>query len=272
MQIMTKRKEKQEFTIGHLREKDKKDFFDLMRLCFGGTGEGENEYFQWKYGHFQRLRPENTVLVKKDDLIVGAITLWPMKIKIGPVNTLDILVAGGAATHPLFRGKGIWWMYMEEAKLSSRRLGASLLFGYVTSATVTYRARVARGIRELFTQHYFVKILNYPNFFRAAIKSQESKSMEKIDEKLRKADESILIVPQDGNPFSIRIKEGNIEVLEKAVENPTVIIKGDISKLIYAKSIVQVLKLLITRKIKLRISIKRIKSVYDTYKALRSVI
>ena len=145
-------------------------------------------------------------------------------------------------------------------------------FGYVTSATVTYRARVARGILELFTQHYFVKILNYPNFFRAAVKSQESKRMKKIGEKLRKIDENILIIPHDGKPFSMRIKGGNIEILEKATENPTVTIKGDIRKLIYAKSIVQVLRHLITRKIKLRISIKRIKSIYDTFKSLRSVM
>lgn len=272
MPIMTRQKEKEEFTTGYLREKEKKEFFDLIRLCFGGKNEGESEYFRWKYERFPGLRHENTVTVKKNDLLVGAITLWPMKIKIGPVHTLDILVAGGAATHPHFRKKGIWWKYMEEASLSSKRMGACLKIGYVTSATATYRARVARGIRELFTQHYFVKILNYPNFFRAAIESQESKKMEKIGEKLIKIDENILLIPHDGNPFSIRIKGGNIEILEKAVENPTVIIKGDISKLIYAKSIVQVLKHLITRKIKLRVSLKKIKSVYDTFRALRSVM
>lgn len=263
-------KEKQEFTTGYSSDKDKKKIFDLMRLCFGG--KGESEYLQWKYEQFPGLGPENTIVVKKNDLLVGAITLWPMKIKTGPTHTLDIQVAGGAATHPQFRKKGIWWRYMEEARLSSKRMGACLQFGYVTSATVTYRARVAHGIRELFTQHYFVKILNYPNFFRAAIKSQESKRMEKIGEKLRKIDENILVVPHDGNPFSMRIKGGNIEILEKTVEDPTVIIKGDITKLIYAKSIAQVLKYLITRKIKLRISIKRIKSTYDIFRALRSVM
>jgi GNAT superfamily N-acetyltransferase len=243
-----------------------------MRLCFGGKDEGESQYFQWKYERFPGLGPENTIVVKKDDSLVGAMTLWPMKVKICPAHTLDILVAGGAATHPQFRGKGIWWKYMEGARLSCRKKGASLLFGYVTSATVTYRARVARGIRELFTQHYLVKILNYPNFFRAALKSQESKSMEKVGEKLGKTDETILLVPHDANPFSVRIKGGNIEILEEAAENPTVVIKGNISKLIYARSIFQVLKLLITRKIKLRISLKRIKSVYDAFKVLRSVM
>jgi len=266
--------EKQEFKVETLTEKDEKQLFDLLELCFGGGGEDRN-FFHWKYKRFPGLTPKHTIVVKKDDVIAGVITLWPMRIKIGPRHTLDIMVAGGAATHPSFRGKGIWWKYMERARSLSREMGAGLLFGYVTTTTVTYRARVARGIHELFTQHYFVKILDYPNFFKASIKSQESKKLtqfSKMNEKFRQIDERILIIPQDGEPFNLVLRKGEIEILKKVVENPTIVIKGDVSKLIFARSIFGVLWALLTRRIRLKVPLTRIKRAYDVFQALRSMM
>ena len=267
--------EKQEFKVESLTEEDEKEFFDLLDLSFGGGEGGDRKFFQWKYKRFPGLTPKHTVVVKKDDVIAGAITLWPMGIKVGPHHTLDIVVAGGAATHPSFRRKGVWWKYMERARSLSREMGAALLLGYVTSATVTYRARVARGIRELFTQHYFVKILDYPSFFRAAIKSHESKRLthfSKMSEKFRQINERVLIIPEDGEPFNLVLRKGEVEISKKAVENPTIVIKGDVSKLIFARSIFYVVWALLTRRIRLEIPLTRIRRAYGVFQALRSIM
>jgi len=259
-----------DFKVGHLTVEEKKAFLRLIGLSFGGNA-GEGDFFSWKYESFPGLKLDNTIVVRKNGLLVGAITLWPMDIRISPTHTLRIHVAGGAATHSNFRKKGIWWMYMDEAKAVSKKMGASLLFGYVTSATVTYKARVARGIRELFTQHYFVKILNYPNFFKAAVESQESKSMKKFSNELGEIDEVISIFPKDDKPFSLKIKGGKIEILEAVARNPTATIKGEVNQLIHTKSILQIFKLLLTRKIAIRVSIWKIRTIYNAFKAFRSV-
>lgn len=272
---MPEKKANLEFKVGLLTQEKKSEFFELLQVCFGF----KDDFKKWKYGRYPGLGPENTVVVQKDDTIVGAITLWPMQFKLGPNHALNVVVSGGASTHPRFRKRGIWWKYMIGARPVARKMGASLLIGYVTSATVTYRARLAHGISEILTQDYYVKILNYQNFLKTTLdwlfmKSRQverTKKFSKISERLRKIRENILVIPHEGKPFMVTIKEGNIAVSELISEKPTITIEGDIRVLAFP-SFPKLLKALITRKLRVKVPVKRIWNAYTTFRALQGVM
>jgi hypothetical protein len=266
--------EKDEFKTELLKKGEEKAFFDLLRTCFG-MGESENGFFRWKYEQYPWPVLENTVVVRRGDRLAGAISLWPMKIKVNGDHTLDIMVAGGAATDPQFREKGVWWKYMEGARQLSKERQATLLFGYVTSTAPTYKARVKRGAKELFSQNYHIKILNYPNFFRSAFQSREFQNamrLSDLGEKIRGLDERILIKPKDEASFYIIIKNGEIKIEEESAEKPTITVKGEISRLIYAREMRDVIKMILTGKVQVKFSLRKVRRVYGVFKVLRRAL
>jgi len=99
--------------------KDKWRIADLWQKSFNDSPAYIELFFTRVY------RPENTLVIKRDGLIVSALQMLPYKAKFDD-SILPVAYICGACTHPLERGQGLMKTLMRHAKLEMSRRGFAL--------------------------------------------------------------------------------------------------------------------------------------------------
>ncbi|MDR1224412.1 MAG: GNAT family N-acetyltransferase, partial [Tannerella sp.] len=100
----------------HPRPDDKQDVAALWQDVFQDSGDFVNLFFNRVY------KPENTLVIKRDNRILSALQMIPYQLKIDR-TVLPSAYICGVCTHPSERGKGLMNKLMSEAMEVMRQKG-----------------------------------------------------------------------------------------------------------------------------------------------------
>jgi GNAT superfamily N-acetyltransferase len=147
------------------RNGDELQLVDLWNLCFNRLAPLKTEEsWRWRYLHYPGFRSDGVWVAEHEGRIIGSLVTTSKQVTVRG-QTYTFAMTDEVATHPQFRGWGVYRQLREDTRPYRRALKADAEGGYVAYNTSTYNAATQLGYLEVAPVTRMIKIINPRQLF-----------------------------------------------------------------------------------------------------------
>ena len=198
---------------------DENTIVDLLNLSYP-LGWGNMKQWEYYYSRNPFFDANNVFIIESNDQIIGHRSFELLDLVIRG-KKITMCLFHDTATHPDYRGFGLY-SRLHEATLKAAKLkGACLVDAANSRGSITYNHNKKTGFIEIKRSYSYVKIINYEKYFREGVLSFINRS-EKLKSLLNnlttnlyiqfgKSEFSLNELLNEGNPtLAISNKNGTV--------------------------------------------------------------
>jgi len=148
---------------------DENAIVDLLNLSYS-LGWGNMEQWEYYYSRSPFFDANNVFIIESNNQIIGHRSFELLDLVIRG-NNITMCLFHDTATHPDYRGFGLY-SKLHKATLKAAKLkGACLVDAGNSRGSITYHHNKKTGFIEIKQSYSYVKIINYEKYFREEVLS-----------------------------------------------------------------------------------------------------
>jgi len=167
VQVMSEQQKPIEFSTRSFNPGDAAHLVDFLNFCYPG-GWGNSEQWEWRYLQDPSFKSSNIFIIESGGQIVGHRSSHPRQLIIRG-KKVPIAFLGGTATHPDYRGLGLY-SRLHQATLKAAKLkGACLAVTGNSQGSITYNHNKKTGFIEVKHSPTYIKPINHEKVFKGMV-------------------------------------------------------------------------------------------------------
>jgi len=155
---MSGEQQKNKASIRTLKPGDEANLVDFLNFCYRGAW-GDMKWWQWLYPQSPSFNKSHTFIIESDNKIVGYRGLYFRELIIQG-KKVPVVFLGDTATHPGYRGLGLYSKIHQATLRAAKFEGASIALTENGRGSITYNHNRKTGFIEVKRNHTYVKLIN----------------------------------------------------------------------------------------------------------------
>jgi len=263
------------FLCRSFRQKDEDEVKELIKNTFRNFLNGD--FWEWKYKHNPCFVPSLIAVAEKNGKIVGCNHWLPRRLKITRNVEVEAVLSADIAVSPKYRRRGIGkslLLYLRR-RAANRKVDAAFTYMFANPNLSKRLYGPVAGYMPIKTStvSYF-KLLSWKRLMKHIASLNERIRKEESKENLSKQNLKIFFNISNAPLLILSFHGNRIEIEEDFCEDADVTISGDLSTFISLKEkkdIGNLIKALITRKIKVKGGLFSLIRLYRHIQLLREI-
>ncbi len=262
---------KTDYTVRVFQASDKERVIALIKETFSFS----TDLWTWKHLSYPNFTPSSIILAEKEGRIIGTSSWIPRELKISTGLTIKSALGGDTAVASDYRGQGVGTNIMKFFYKELTKNEVLITTGFATPQVARkFYAPLGSILMRDSTTNYLM-YLNC-NQWKKKILLADEESEAILRRELGEKEFSIKFDLHGAPPFRLAVKQGKISLDEcsgSPVAETNVTIRAELSSLTPffqgEKGVLDLLKLLIRRKIKTKGFLRNSMTLFHVFKAIR---
>lgn len=165
---MDEKQNSTEFPIRAFKPGDEANLVAFLNLCFPGGASDDMEQWKWIYPRDPAFTRDNIFIIESNHRIIGHRGLHPRELSIRG-KKVPVALLGATATHPDYRGRGLYGKLHQATLKAAKSKGACLAHTWNSRGSITYHHNKKTGFIEINQGHTYLKLINAERVFKGEI-------------------------------------------------------------------------------------------------------